>query len=115
MIEEKESKKRSKKDNKPKLDPEMTDLINRAAHSHIERMKEGEKVGMNTVLEEVMSAIMKREREIFLHNVPDATNGFYDRALQLSIGKLDLKVPRVRFAKEFRPALLPQVEEGDKD
>ncbi|MEM3158554.1 MAG: transposase [Nitrososphaerales archaeon] len=50
---------------------------------------------------------MKREREIFLQHVPDEANGFYDRKLQLAIGKLDLKVPRVRFAKEFRPALLP--------
>ncbi|MEM3101728.1 MAG: transposase [Candidatus Nitrosotenuis sp.] len=104
MIEEKESK---RKDSKPKLDAEMMDLINKAADSYIERMKQGEKIGISTVIEEVMSAVMKREREIFLQHVQDEANGFYDRTLQLAIGKLDLKVPRVRFAKEFRPALLP--------
>lgn len=103
MIEQKDSKK-SKKD---KLDPEMMDLINKAADSYIERMKQGEKIGLSTIVAEVMSAVMKREREIFLEHVPDEANGFYDRYLQLSIGKLGLKVPRVRFAKEFRPALLP--------
>ncbi|MEM3083745.1 MAG: hypothetical protein QXP61_01505 [Nitrososphaerales archaeon] len=75
--------------------------------SYIERMKQGEKIGISTVIEEVMSAVMKREREIFLEHVPDEANGFYDRTLQMAIGKLNLKVAGVRFEKEFRPALLP--------
>jgi len=55
-----------------------------------------------------MSAIMKKEREFFLQeNRYEEANGFYSRSLQLAIGKLDLKIPRIRMGNSFRPALLP--------
>lgn len=41
-----------------------------------------------------------------VHVQDESANGFYSRTLQLAIGKLDLKVPRARHGKEFRPALL---------
>jgi len=51
---------------------------------------------------------MKRERERFLELVQDnQANGFYTRQLHLSLGKLNLRVPRVRYGRAFRPALLP--------
>ena len=79
-------------------------------------MREGEKIGLSSILEDVMSAIMRKEREYFLQQVPDAPNGFYSRMLQLAIGKLNLKVPRVRISNAFRPALLPaKWKRVDKD
>ena len=99
-----------------KLDPEMRELIEQAAEGYAKRMRSGEKIGIATVLEDVMSAIMRKEREIFLQEVPDTPNGFYSRMLQLAIGKLNLKVPRVRISNAFRPALLPaKWKRVDKD
>jgi transposase-like protein len=65
----------------------------------------------------MLSAIMKKEREIFLRTIPEeSANGFYSRTLQLAIGKLDLKIPRIRSATGFRPALLPEKwKRVDKD
>src|SRR5690606_1479122 len=72
------------------------------------RIRDGEKVGMPELLEFMVSDLMRLERDIFLQRVPDeSANGFYSRTLQLAIGKLDLKVPRIRHGKEFRPALPP--------
>ena len=33
----------------------------------------------------------------------EQANGFYRRKLHLTLGKLNLKVPRVRYARSFRP------------
>lgn len=99
-----------------KLDPEMRELIDRAAEGYAQRMRSGEKIGLSSILEDVMSSIMKKEREYFLQEVPDTPNGFYSRMLQLAIGKLNLKVPRVRISNTFRPALLPpKWKRVDKD
>ena len=101
---------------KQKLDDEMMNLIEKAADGYAERMRQGEKIGISTVLEEVFSAIMRKERDIFLQEVPDTSNGFYSRTLQLAIGKLNLKVPRVRLGNLFRPVLLPpKWKRVDKD
>ena len=65
-----------------------------------------------------MSAIMKKEREFFLlqENKYEEANGFYSRSLRLAIGKLDLKIPRIRIGNNFRPALLPSKwKRVDKD
>jgi putative transposase len=40
-------------------------------------------------------------------NKYEEANGFYSRSLRLAIGKLDLKIPRIRIGNNFRPALLP--------
>ncbi len=99
-----------------RLDAEMSELIDQAAEGYAKRMRGGEKIGLSSVLEDVVSAIMKKEREYFLQEVPDTPNGFYSRMLQLAIGKLDLKVPRVRISNAFRPALLPaKWKRVDKD
>lgn len=66
----------------------------------------------------MVSDLMRLERDIFLQQVPgESANGFYSRTLQLAIGKLDLKVPRIRHGKEFRPAALlpPKWKRVDKD
>jgi putative transposase len=55
-----------------------------------------------------MSAIMKKERKFFLQeNQYEEASSFYSRSLRLAIGKLDLKIQRIRMGNSFRPALLP--------
>jgi len=100
-----------------KLDDEMRDLLEKAAEGYARRIREGEKVGIPTILEDFISAIMRKEREFFLQDVSgDDANGFYSRTLQLALGKLNLKVPRVRLGNNFRPVLLPpKWKRVDKD
>lgn len=105
-MEEKEvdMKKNERQESKPQY-RNRADVL----EGYARRIRNGEKVGMAELLESMVSDIMKLERDLYLQQVQgsDAANGFYSRTLQLSIGKLDLKVPRVRLGNEFRPALLP--------
>ena len=79
-----------------KLDDEMKQLIEKAAEGYSKRIHDGEKIGISDIIADVMSAIMKKEREFFLQeNRYEEANGFYSRSLQLAIGKLDLKIPRI--------------------
>jgi putative transposase len=100
-----------------KLDDEMKQLIEKAAEGYAKRIHDGEKIGISDIISDVMSAIMKKEREFFLQeNKYEEANGFYSRSLQLAIGKLDLKIPRIRIGNNFRPALLPSKwKRVDKD
>ena len=68
-------------------------------------------------MESLLNEIMRRERERFLSLYPtEQANGFYPRSLHLTLGKLELKVPRVRYGKGFRPAILPLPwKRADKD
>jgi len=100
-----------------KLDPEMMDLLEKAAEGYARRLHDGEKIGIPDILEDFISAVMKKERDFFLQDTPgDDANGFYTRTLQLAMGKLDLKIPRVRLGSNFRPVLLPpKWKRVDKD
>ena len=65
------------------------------------------------LLENVVNHIMLAEREAYLKKTReeekmDYANGFYERELATSFGKLNIKVPRVRVGKTFRPSILPQ-------
>jgi len=62
---------------------------------------------LKVLLEEVLNELMKKERENYLKENKDYANGFYERKIKLTLGELNLKVPRVRIGKNFRPALLP--------
>ncbi|GIU71250.1 MAG: hypothetical protein KatS3mg003_0729 [Candidatus Nitrosocaldaceae archaeon] len=91
-------------------------LVNEIADSYMDRMRKGEKITITTILADLISAIMERERRIYLENTDDNANGYYSRRLQLAIGKLDLKIPRVRYSNTFRPSLLPKAwRRVDKD
>jgi transposase-like protein len=82
--------------------------------SQVER---GEHPSLSLLLQELINAIMVRERERFLSQTSgEQANGFYPRNLHLTLGKLRLKVPRVRFSHSFRPAILPpRWKRVDKD
>jgi transposase-like protein len=114
---EKEKEEKIKIPQKPKIDGQLKDRIGEVAEGYARMLSEGQKIGLDTILEDMLSAIMKKEREIFLRTIPEeSANGFYSRTLQLAIGKLDLKIPRIRSATGFRPALLPEKwKRVDKD
>jgi len=85
-----------------KLDDEMKRLIEKAAEGYAKRIHDEEKIGISDIISDVMSAIMKKEREFFLlqGNKYEEANGFYSRSLRLAIGKLDLKIPRIRIGND---------------
>ncbi len=79
------------------------------ANHYIQRMQQGENITLLSILEELLNALMIAERDLYLSFASDnQANGFYDRGLKLTMGNLNLKVPRVRFGNSFRPSLLPE-------
>lgn len=65
-------------------------------------------IAMKRLLEELLERIMISERDIHLKKTDgDKGNGFYDRTLATSVGKLELSVPRTRNSN-FRPSVLPE-------
>ena len=52
---------------------------------------------IKTMVKELLEALMKEEREIYLESHPTKANGYYTRDLLTLVGPVeDLKVPRVR-------------------
>jgi transposase-like protein len=61
------------------------------------------------LLDELLEKIMLSERDVYLEkDNKDKGNGFYDRTLATSIGKLELSVPRTKNG-DFRPKFLPEL------
>jgi len=87
------------------------------AKEYQERQANGEDIAITTLLQDIMNSLLKAQRELFLQeNKDNSANGFYNRNINLSIGKIKLKVPRVRFGQTFRPTLLPEKwKRVDKD
>jgi len=90
------------------LTPQQT-AVEKLAEELAVQLSAGGNPGMSGILESVVNALMKNDRANYLAQTPgDDGNGFYERLLPLSIGKLNLKVPRVRIGGNvFRPAILP--------
>jgi transposase-like protein len=66
-----------------------------------------EKNFLSDIVSKILEEIMYKEREIYLsNNMFDKGNGFYDREIQTSLGKININVPRTREG-EFRPKVLP--------
>ncbi len=80
-------------------------LAKKTANEIFDRMRKGENASFLALLEGIVNAVM--ERDYFLQSTEDYANGFYTRKLQMAMGRLNLKVPRVRHSKGWRPALLP--------
>lgn len=117
MIEKEEKIEKIKIPQKPKIDGQLKDHLDKVAEGYAQMLAGGQKIGLDDILQDMLSVIMEKEREIFLRTVPEeSANGFYGRTLQLAIGKLDLKIPRIRSSAGFRPALLPEKwKRVDKD
>ena len=87
------------------LDVKMIEL----AKQYKQRQEKGETITLLTLIQDMLNSFFKAQRELFLmDNTDNSANGFYDRDMHLSMGKIKLKVPRVRFGNTFRPALLPE-------
>jgi transposase-like protein len=104
----------------PRVESEQVpDWLDRLVDEMYERMEEGEHPALSFLLERFLNKLMERERQRFLkghEGEGEQANGFYPRALRLTLGRLNLKVPRVRYAKSFRPAILPpRWKRVDKD
>ena len=84
---------------------------------YLKQREEGTPVTVLTLIQDIINAYMQTERELYLQQHPeDYANGFYNRTLSLTMGQLDVKVPRVRTGKSFRPSLLPEKwKRVDKD
>ncbi len=71
-----------------------------------EIVKEVEK-RIKTMVKELLDALMREEREIYLEDHRTKANGYYTRDLLTLVGPVeDLKVPRVREG-HFHPQILP--------
>ncbi|HCZ06703.1 MAG TPA: hypothetical protein DHV12_06180, partial [Thermotogae bacterium] len=76
---------------------------------YVREKKEEGNFSLASFLQDMINAIAEAEREVYLREHPEnSANGFYDRNLHLTMGNLEIKVPRVRIGGSFRPALLPQ-------
>jgi len=66
------------------------------------------------MVKELLEALMREEREIYLESHPIKANGYYTRGLLTLVGPVeDLKVSRVR-GGDFHPRILPtELREGD--
>ena len=73
---------------------------------YIAQQKEKGNLSLSSFLQDMINAIAEAERKIYLKEHPEnSANGFYGRNLLLSIGDLNIKVPRVRIGNTFRPSL----------
>jgi putative transposase len=62
---------------------------------------------IKTMVQEMLEALMREEREIYLEQHPTKANGYYTRDLLTLVGPVeDLRVPRVREG-DFHPRILP--------
>lgn len=96
---------------------EAKDFVEQMVDDVYSRMAQGEKPSFAFLLERLLNEFMVRERDRHLRfNPEEKANGFYPRSLHLTLGKLNLHVPRVRNGKGFRPAILPpRWKRADKD
>ena len=91
---------------KKKERTEVEKNLRAAAHYCLQRMQKGEKIN-------ILNAFMVAERDLYLSlSSENSANGFYNRKLKLTIGDLDLKIPRVRIGRSFKPSLLPDQKNG---
>ena len=96
---------------------ETKDFVGQLVDNVYSRMTQGEKPSLAFLLEQLLNEFMLRERDRYLQlNEEEKANGFYPRDLHLTLGKLNLRVPRIRYGKGFRPAILPpRWKRADKD
>ena len=93
-----------------KRDPNREpDFVDNMLHRILRDKSEGKSFSTRVLLEELINEIMLRDRDLAVElasQIP--ANGFYTRKLNLSLGELNIKVPRVRFGSTYRPSILPE-------
>jgi len=96
--------------NREKLETEAKapDWLDRLVEEIRARAAQGEHPSLTFLMESLLNELMTRERDRHLEDHPgEQANGLCERNLHLTLGKLRLRVPRVRSGKAFRPAILP--------
>ena len=93
------------------------DFVGQLVDDVYSRMSNGEKPSLAFLLEQLLNEFMRKERDRYLQlEGEQKANGFYPRTLHLTLGRLNLRVPRVRYGKGFRPTILPpRWKRADKD
>jgi len=95
------------KTNNKTVKPEK-DFIDDLLQQIYKDTSDGKRPGLTMIIESLMNEIMKRDRDNVLKESLDLqSNGFYERDLKLTLGDLNLKIPRIRTGSTFRPAILP--------
>jgi len=101
----KRRKDNTEQSNRPEKQP---DFVDQMLQKVLENKANGERTGIAVILEEFINELMKRDRDNFLKDhLEMPANGFYKRDLKLTLGELNLKIPRIRSGTTFRPAILP--------
>ena len=96
--------------NREKLETEAKapDWLDRLVEEIRAKAAQGEHPSLAFLMESLLNELMTRERDRHLEDHPgEQANGLCERNLHLTLGKLRLRVPRVRSGKAFRPAILP--------
>ena len=89
-------------------DPNYVQAIRSLGKIVAQKTLAGEETALQMLYQDIINMMLLSEREAYIKRAPsNPANGFYDRTLSLSLGKLDIRVPRVRIGSSFRPALLP--------
>ena len=90
-------------------DPNYVQAVRSIGEIVAQKALGGEEAALQMLYQDIINMMLLSERETYIKRVPsNPANGFYDRTLSLSFGKLEIKVPRVRIGSSFRPALLPE-------
>jgi putative transposase len=84
------------------------DFLDEMLHKVYSGQSDGKRVGITDLIQDLVNELMKRDRDNLLGDALNlSANGFYKRDLKLTLGDLNLKIPRIRSGSQFRPAILP--------
>ncbi len=84
------------------------DFLDEMLHKVYSGQADGKRVGITDLIQDLVNELMKRDRDNLLGDALNlSANGFYKRDLKLTLGDLNLKIPRIRSGSQFRPAILP--------
>lgn len=73
-----------------------------------ETQARGEHYGITMLMQDLMNELMMRDRDDVVKQFPELQgNGYYKRKLNLTLGDLNLKIPRIRMGSTYRPSILP--------
>ena len=101
--------------NREKLETEAKapDWLDRLVEEIRAKAAQGEHPSLAFLMESLLNELMTREHDRHLEDHPgEQANGLCERNLHFTLGKLRLRVPRVRSGKAFRPAILPHAGSG---
>jgi putative transposase len=92
------------------------DFLDEMLHKVYSGQADGKRVGITDLIQDLVNELMKRDRDNLLGDALNlSANGFYKRDLKLTLGDLNLKIPRIRSGSQFPAILPPHWKRIDKD